>query len=338
MKYAQITAFEKHLLSAAPDNFSGVYCLLVKDPAERQFCIDEFRRLIKTDARVEWLSYSADPKRERELLQNIDTPSLFSTRQVMQINIGEKLSKPTMEALEKSFSTLPRSLTLLFTAETLNRQTTFYKAIEKHGVVFDMGEEKPWEKEKSLAEWLMGRVRSEKINIPADCVNQLVRGVNGNLAELGGEWNKLLSFLGTRKEVNEKDLAAVCLLTPVESTWQLGEAILQNNAEKALKVVFQAIEQGQNSITLLRQLRHQMMTALQLLSGAKTNSLDTVSKKFPYLKGAMLDRQLNHASQYGLERLSRAVQLIDSFEFKAKDQWDDPELLFTALIARLTHA
>lgn len=337
MKYTQFKPFEKHLLAARPHNFSGLYCLIIKDGSERALAVDELKNALATSyPALDYRVYNLDHKAEKSLLDDLMMPSLFQNHRLVHFQGAEKLSKDSMQGLERYFNKLPSSLTLLFSAETLNKLTLFYKALEKYGVVLDIGNEKSWEKEKMLAEWLLQRADAAGKSITTDAVNMLVRGVSHNLALLASEWEKILTYVGQQKQITAADLNAIGVLLSADSTWLLGEAILQNNAKKALEAAHNSLLQGGSAIALLRGLRHQFTTALYVATYANRGTLDEVTVKFPYLRGAPLDKQIALSTSYGPQRLAKGLQLIDEYEFKAKDQCDDPELLLNLLIGRLT--
>lgn len=336
MRYTQCKAFEKHLESAAPDNLSALYCLISKDATERALAFNELKRvLFLKEPKLDFKIYSADVKGEQELLLDLNTPSLLASKQLLHLPGIEKFSKSFLKTLEKELSALPKLVTLVLSGEALNRQTSFYKAVEKHGIVLDIVEEKPWEKERSMAEWLMQRIATAGKTMAPDAVQTLIQGSSGNLACLANEWEKLLTYVGTNKNISEQDVRAICILTGNDSSWLLGEAILQSNTSKALAAAHSALDQGNSLFAMLRQIRHQCMTALQLASASQAGEMHTIAEKFPYLKGHFLDKQLALATQYGIPRLVKAIQLLDFYEFKAKDQWDDPKLLLNLLIGRL---
>lgn len=325
MKYSQFRAFEKHLQSAAPDRFSPVYCFIGKDSQERALAFDTLKKSLNIK---EVIRYESEG--EKEFLRDLDTPSLFQEKRLLYFHIGEKVSKTL------KIGPIPPSTFVVFSAESISPKSSFYQAVEKAGVILEMGEEKPWEKEKVLAEWLLDKASKEGKTLSSDAVNLLVRGCAPSLAVLYQEWEKLLIYSGDQKTIQAKDVEAICVLNPLDSSWALGEAILQKNAKLALEAGCRVLDQGQAIFALLRQLRHQMMTALQLASAKESGSLELVRAKFPYLKGQMFDRQLAAACGWGSMRLARAIERIDTYEFKAKDAFDDPKLLLNMLILRLT--
>jgi DNA polymerase-3 subunit delta len=330
VRYTQFKAFEKHLQSSYPSNFLPLYCILIKDPAERGLAFDTLKKKLEASS----LSHY-DPQEVKALLGELDTLSMFAGKQLFHLHACEKLTKETQGLLEKRLASLPPSTTLVFSGESVPRQSAFFKALEKHGVILDTGEEKPWEKEKNLAEWLLEQARQAKIAIDPDAVNALARGTQGSLSLLSAEWEKLLTYVGEKPQITLSDVLAICLISTTDSTWAFGEAILAKDSKTALETSHRMLDAGVSVFPLLRGLRHQVMTALLMATAEREGKRDWISQKFPYLKGQMLEKQLHAASRFGVDRLSTAIQTIDDFEFKAKDGFDDAKLLLTLLCTRI---
>lgn len=331
MRYTQIKAFENHLESSAPSHFAKIYVLLCKDLGERLFIYDRLKAaLLRQFSKIDIRTYQADPKGERDFLRDLEAPSLFCEEQLFHLAGCEKLSKGFCQSFEKKVQTLFRTTTV-FSGESIAPISSFYRFLEKEGVILDTGGEKPWEKEKGLGEWLVSLAKKEKKTIAPEALRLLVKGC-GNFSTLFSEWEKLAIFTSGRSEITKDDVERISVLIPEESSWQLGEAILASDGKRALTVARNALSQGSTTIALLRQVRHQFSTALYILSCQERGKKDLIPLKFSYLKGAFLEKQLSLAARFGLRRLSQAVIALEKLEYKAKDTLDDPHLLFTYLI------
>lgn len=332
MRYTQFNAFEKHLHSATPANLCPLYALLVKDPAERVWIFDQLKGQLDP---LNITVYAPDLAGVRQLIEDLFSLSLFSGKTLFHIPDCEKLPKEAQGLLEKKLSALSSATPLVLSGESLVRQGAFFKAIEKQGVILDSGEEKPWEKERSLAEWVVERARREGYSIDSSAVNALARGVQGNLGLLAAEWEKLKTFAGESSVLSHKDVQAICHLTLQDSNWALGEAILAQDSKTALEIAERMIEKGSAPVAILRSLRHQIVTAFLLASADEEGKRSWAMEKFPYLKGQMFEKQMQTARRFGSEKLSCVIQTIDDFEFQAKDSLEDPKLLLTLLCAKV---
>lgn len=328
MKYTQINGFEKHLQGASLSSFSEIYTLLSKDSADLQFAVDLFKKFLKG-----YYTHSVPPSAlgEKEFLSILNTPSLFQKPELIHIFSVEKLSKDFQSTLLKELPALPKRIKLLLTGESLSKNSNLYKGIEKSGIVLDLSEEKPYEREKSLAEWLLKKSSEQKKKIAPEVVNALARGVSGSFSRLEKEWEKLSLYTLDKEMIQLSDLLLV-ELDSNETNWKIGEYLLQGNRQKALEIIYQELKRGESPIALLRLLRHQIQTALMIASYDQEGQSEKIQEKFPYLRGQMLERQLHAARSFGVNNLTRLLYRIDEYEFKAKDSVTDGELLFTMLI------
>jgi DNA polymerase-3 subunit delta len=334
LRYTQLKAFEKHLDASLPAHFSGLYCLIGKDPKERYFALDVLKKKMRQHfPDLDSKTYEADSQGEQDFLRDLANRSLFAKKQLLHLGNCEKLSKALGASLEKILSQTHAFIVL--TGETLSRNSTFYKELEKRGVILDLVEEKPWERERALAEWLAMRAAKSNQTIAPDAMSLLTSGASGSFALLASEWDKLQNYADGRKIITLADVKAVCILTPQDNTWQLGEALLQRDAASAQKAAHRSLSQGHALFSILRQLRHQFMTALHVLSFCEAGEQEKIASKYPYLKGGFLEKQLSAAQRYGKESLAQAIAVIDAAEFKAKDGWDDPHTLLTFLVGSL---
>lgn len=328
MRYSQFKAFDKHLQSSLPSNFSPLYCLIIKDPRERMLALLELKKHLGVFAIS---TFSADPQGEKALMAELDAFSLFSENKLLHLQGCEKLSKNTQGLLEQKILELPKQTTLVLSAESLGKQSAFYKAVEKHGVILEIGEEKLAEKEKGLAEWLIAHVHRIQKTITPDAADLLIKGSGASFAILHQEFEKLATYIGDKDQILIQDVYDICCLSPQDSTWAAGDAFLTGNIKQTLESLYRTVDQGGVIFSIIRQLRYQIRQALIIASSDRS----MISQIFPHLKGYALEKQIQNALHFGEKRLVLALQTLDDLEFIAKDSLDDPKLLLTLLCTKV---
>ncbi len=332
MKFSQVRSFEKHLASSAPHHFAPVYIILVKDATDRTWMVERAKRRLIGEGVRSIAIFETDPT--KRLMQELSTLSLLREERVV-IAYFEAAPKGKADELIGLIKQLPKETRCLIAMESLAKSTALYKAVEEEGVILELPTEKSWERERSLTEWLLHEASELGKTIAPQAVQLLVKGVWGSYARLSSEWEKLLMFVGERAKITLDDVSAISSLEVEESSWALGDALLAGDGKKALESALQLIEQGSEAIQLLRQIRHQLMTAFQTAVHSEEGTLDSFLVKMPHLKGALLQKQLNAAARFGIKRLAHAVAAIDACEFRAKDGISCPKLLLTQLLAKL---
>lgn len=338
MKYTNVKAFEKHLESASPQHLSPLYLILIKDPFICKTMTDRLvSTLLSQVNHPEFCLKSFEGQNVTETqLSELSESSFFSNKQIFRINQADTIPKGTQKLLEEYFVNPNPANFLILSAPTLNRTTNFYKKAEKAGIVLELEEEKGAAKEKTAMEWIHLLVMERGKKIAPQTVQYLVKQLGPDISLLNQEIEKLICFIGDRPEITVKDISEVCISVNIETIWQLGEAIFTRNAPMALRISKALLADGIALIALIRQIRSQLQTDFQvfsILASGGTN--EDLSKKFPYMKGFILDRHKKMAQEYGLTRFVKGMKKIDEIELIAKNSSTDENLLAELLIINL---
>jgi len=322
MKYSRLTGFEKHLEAAAKSSFSELYLILAKDDGERQIALDKLRAHVPA-----MRSYSAKEVREEEIMRELETFSLLQPKKWIHISEAHFLKKSALEWLKSYFEKPSPGVYLVLSFGDLKLDASFYKKAEKHGVILEMAEEKPWEKEKTVAEWLVQELASRGKTAAPQVIQELIGAVGTDMSVLLNELDKLVCFIGERAAITPADLQAIAAATSQETGWQLSEALLTRAAGPAFKIVRGLFAQEISFFLILRQIRSQFQTAFQIATSSQQD--------FPKMKDTLWKRHLQLAQAYGVERLPQALLHIDNIELTAKNGVDRYDLLADLLICRL---
>jgi len=339
VRYDNIRAFEKHLEGAAPLHFSPLYVIIGKESYDCKEAVLLLQRfLIHKDRRAYALkTWDGALVNEVELAMDLYSHSFFTEKRVILINNAEKLKKNSQEELEKYIKKSARFQYLILCASTLSRQTNFYKLLEKEGVILEFADLKMWDKEKRLIEWVGKKVAGMSKLMNYGVCQKFVKMIGTDRYALASELEKLLCFIGDRQEVTWQDVESICTLIPLESIWQLGEAIFCRNAALALKVIRSLLNDGQAFLQLLRQIRGQFSTEFHIcimLAQSKTSA--DITQEFPYMKGQILEKHIANARQYGIASFQQGLLEIDAIEIMTKNSQIDEQLLAELLIMKLT--
>ena len=259
MKYSNLRAFEKHVEGTVVWHSAKCLCYPPKeeDFAEKAFTASSTKAEIKV--------FESEQANIDDILMELNAFSLFAEKRVVLINNADKFPKSSCEKLEAYFAAPNRSVCLILSASSLSASTNFYKKIEKAGVILDLIEEKPWEKEKSLSEWGASKISSRREKtIHPQALQHLVKQVGSDQGLLQNELEKLISYVGDRKEITPQDVGAICTGVNDENIWQLGEAIFRLDAAAALRISKALLDDGVPFMTLLRQIRSQFQTDFQV--------------------------------------------------------------------------
>lgn len=336
MKFTSVRALERHLADATPEQYSDLYMVISKESFDRKECVDRLLKAIGNKEGVDCVSLDGEHLRMEVLLEELNAFSLFAKKRVIVIQQAEKLLKPVTTALESYFEKPNSAICLIVSIASVNHATHFYKKAEKAGIIVEIAEEKPWEKEKSTREWLISKVTAADKQIDSQAVQMMLKQMGTDHSLLNQELEKLYCYVGERREITVRDVGAVCTNVNVENGWQLGEAIFRSDITSALRISKALLAEGTSFLSLIRQVRSQFQTDFQVCSIlANGGNASNVTQQFPYMRGQILERRLQSAQTYGMNRFKKAMLCIDSLETMAKNSQADHEFLAELLITKL---
>ncbi|MEI8365626.1 MAG: DNA polymerase III subunit delta [Parachlamydiaceae bacterium] len=340
MKYTNLPAFEKHLEASAPNHYSDIYLILAKEPFVRQRAVEYLSKLVLKGESSPALSlhqFDGEKHNINLILQELETLNFFSKKRVVAAHNVDSFDKNATLKLEAYATSPNKSVCFVATASVINRATTFYKKMEKVGVILDVAEEKPWEREKIVADWLYNEAAKLGKQFSQQLCQLLIKQLGTDQNLLKTELEKLVCFVGERKTISQQDIAAISSAANLDNGWQLGEAIFRRDTIAALRISKGLLDDGVALIALLRQIRSQFQTEFQVCSILMHGGgAAEVAKEFPYMRGMILDRHVKQSQEYGMHRFKDGLLAIDDAELQAKNGMMDLDFLTERLMIKLT--
>lgn len=285
---------------------------------------------------MEVKSLPAENTQIQDVLTELNTINIFAKKRIFIYRNIDKLTKTATAALEDYIDKANPDVLLVLTAQSVNKGTKFYKKAEKQGVILDIPEEKPWQREKSVINWLHEKVQRDGKQAEPRALEALVKQIGTDQNFLEQEIEKIYCYIGDRKLITIADIASISSFVNVDSIWQLGESIFSFNVSDALKCMKSLLDDEVPLLTLLRQLRSQYQTYLQICTIlAAGQGKDEVVKHFRYLTGNILNKKITEAQSYGLNRFKKGILKIDETELKVKSSAANLEFLAEMLVVSL---
>lgn len=340
MRYDNLALLEKSFKGAASQEQGPLYFILTKSLFQSREATELLlSHLLPAGEKRELALTLFDGANLSEATVNeaLDSYSFFSKSQVVVIQHFDKVRKGVQEQVELFISRPQPGISLVLCAESWSKATSFYKAIEKSGVVLELPELKPWEKEKQLVAWVNKQVAATRKLMSYQACQLFVKRAGDDQGVLAQELEKLLCYCIDKREITERDVEAICTTEHTETVWQLGEAIFRRDAAAALHIGKEFLLDGQPFLSLLRQIRSQFQISYQIsLLLAQGKHDEDVMREYPYMKGQILKRNTQQAQHYGCAAFKEGVLAIDHAEIQAKNSSTDEMILLELLLFTLT--
>lgn len=159
---------------------------------------------------------------------------------------------------------LPAGNCLILTAEAVDKRKKIFKVIDKAGIILHFAESKgeaaTRETLKLEAQKLLSRYG--KSLVPVAWI-ALGKKTGFQLRPSLNELQKLISFVGQRSVIEEKDVEAVVGKTREDSIFDLTTALAEKNAKSALLALKALLDQGTHHLMILTMISREIRLLLQ---------------------------------------------------------------------------
>lgn len=253
------------------------------------------------------------------------TMSLFGDRRLLEIRFGGKAGKEGGAALLSLIESAADDTLLLIQTPRLDpstQSTAWVRAVEARGVWLPIWEIGP----RQLPQWLQQRARKLGLELSDEAVALLAARVEGNLLAAQQELEKL-RLLVPAGRVDAASVLEAVLPSARYDVFTLGEAVLQGDAEGALRILAGLRAEGVEPTLVLWSITRELRNLWSLRRG------DDLARRhgprLPPQQLAALERARPRAARLPYARLaSRALRADRMIKGRlGGDPWDELVLL-----------
>lgn len=266
-----------------------------------------------------------------EVVEQARTFPVFAERRLVLIKQLHEARAEQLEGLLEYLEDPVPETVLLMTAEKIDARRKFFQIIKKNGLLIEF--KKIYENQ--LPAFVKDLARSAHITLTAEALKLFCKRVGTNLAEVQGEMQKLVGYLGERDLAEAADVAAIVSDTRIESIFDLTDAMGQGDRSTALTLLDRLLTEGQAPLMVLsmmvRHFRQMWKIAALLEQKVSQNELPRRVGVSPYfLKGLMQQAVRFDNHQYR--------QLFDRFlatDLALKSSGAEPRLYLEQLVLEI---
>jgi DNA polymerase-3 subunit delta len=303
VKYPNLKAFQKHLASSAPDHLCRIYLVSIGDDFERAKALDLILSYLPGSAS----RLSGADTELKSCLDAMHTLSLFGASLVV-IDEVEKFSKKELETLAQNLGGAAGYV--LFGARS--KTAGLAAAVEKEGVVLDLLEEKPWDREKRIAEQLIERARGANKRLVPEGPALLIERLGLDPALLESEIDKLICYVGERGAITTQDILAISPASRAATLWQTAEEVIWERGE------FPALD-ATGFHTLVPALRNQLHLGLALAALIEEKRpADQWSRVLPKIWPKTLEKRSSQAARLGKTYFQKGMEKLFEIELLSR--------------------
>lgn len=256
------------------------------------------------------------------------TPPLMAGRRVVVIRLPAPVPAPQAAVLH-SYLESPLSTTFLIVlAERFDRRQRLAQALFRSLTPVEL---KPLYEE--LPSWVMERFRARGVEAGREVVERLIALAGDSPGSLAAEVEKIVAYLGERREVSMKDVEEVAAAGREHSVFELGDALGRKEWIKAMDLVSELLLQGESPVGVVGLLvRHYSILArVQSLGRMSRGEAASKLRVPPFFVSSYLEQAAHHRP----EELARAFDALHRADILLKSSPIDPEVVLHQAVGEL---
>jgi DNA polymerase III delta subunit len=327
LKFQQIAALEQHIESTlSSKNAIRSYLILHSQREERRKLLEKISKRISMHTQAE---VSFQEGKEWDLVSHtLAAPSLFGDVEVIVWDGVKNLSEEISDKLLKYIVSPSPWAFLLIGSDSFKSFSSLYKKVSKELVVFDLAEEKPWDKEKRQQQEILQKVKLEGKSITPGALVKLLSLSEDSLT-LESELMKVIAYIGDQFSIAEKDVEAVTHSSSV-ARWQIAEELIWEKGKDHEVLDLSAL------LALVGQVRFLLYQARQINSYLREGKNQEEIMKVANMRATPLQKILQRIKSYKGEYFDAALSMLCDLEILAKNSSLDSEFLFQYLRIKFT--
>jgi len=278
-------------------------------------------------------TFDAKDSSVHDWLQAVKTLSfLGGTKVVVVKNLHETSLTPRETELLLAHTKAPIAGTcLILTADKADRKKKLFKSLTKiQGAVTC---EAP--KEPALIPWVKKRAQSFGYTLSLSAARQMVERTGPKPGILASELEKVMTFVGRERSISDEDVLAVVGDIKLQNPFALTEALKDKNAEKALLLLHNQLDHGEEPLKILGTIVWQFRIIWEVKNYQ--------AQKIPSFKIAqemgtkpfLVEKALKHTQNFSRQELTRNFKNLTEADRDLKTSGQSPQGVLESLILKL---
>lgn len=180
------------------------------------------------------------------------TIPMMARRRLVVVKDIDKLKSSEMERLAKYVNDPSPSTCLILMAEKVDMRKGVFQAMKNCTIRFEPLYE------NQLPQWIKREVEARGRKIRPEAAQFLADAVGSDLLRLRNELEKVALYIGGSKEIAIQDVEAVSTKGRLKSIFELTDAVGGRNTGKAMKVLGDLLDNGENGVYILYMITRQL--------------------------------------------------------------------------------
>ena len=288
------------------------------DPDNREFNLETFEA--KNSSVTDWIA-------------STKTMSFLGGTKVVVVKNLHEITLPPKECdslLDYAKEPIPETC-LILTADKADRKKKLFKSLTKHAGAVSCDAPR----EMTLIPWIKKRAQALGYSLSSDAARQMVEQTGPKPGVLAVELEKVVTFAGKDRSITDQQVLAVVGDIKQENPFALTEALKEKNAERALALLHNQLNHGEEPLKILGTIVWQLRTIWEV---KHYQSLKLAPGKIAQEMGAnpfMVEKAMKHTRNFSQIELTRNFKDMTQADRELKSFGQSPKGILESLILKL---
>lgn len=223
---------------------------------------------------------------------------------------------------------------LVLTARKADRKRKVYKALAK----LKGAGECTAPREPALIAWLKNRAKETKRTLTAGAARLMVERVGLKPGLLAGELEKVITFAGKTQSIDEQAVLAVVGETRLENVFDLTDALKAKNPVRALSILRNHLEHGEQPVKLLGMIAWQFRLIWEVKHHQTTGTPPSRIAQKMGIAPFQAEQALRYTGKFSEGQLREGFRSLFQADRELKGSGKAPKGILETLVLRLCSA
>ena len=223
---------------------------------------------------------------------------------------------------------------LVLTARKADRKRKVYKALAK----LKGAGECTAPREPALIAWLKNRAKESKRTLSAGAARLMVERVGLKPGLLAGELEKVITFAGKVQSIDEQAVMAVVGETRLENVFDLTDALKAKNPVRALSILRNHLEHGEQPVKLLGMIGWQFRLIWEVKHHQTTGTPPSRIAQKMGIAPFQAEQALRYTGKFSEGQLREGFRSLFQADRELKGSGKAPKGILETLVLRLCSA
>lgn len=255
--------------------FKKIYLLYGDEDYLIKMYRDKLMDAITGNDPMNTMKYEGDKIDIQSLIDDINTAPFFADYRLILIE-NTNLFKKANDDLVETIGNVPDGTVVVFVQKEVDKRGKLFKQIKANGYPCEMG----YLSEGDLFNWTLKKFNSENKKISRDTLNLFLSKTDGDMYMVSNEIAKLVSYVGEREEIVNKDVEEVCHAPISGKIFDMTDAMSQKNKKRTMELYYDLIAAKESPTYILTMLIRQFDILLEVKElSDKGYGMDMISKE-----------------------------------------------------------